>query len=249
VENRISGKKYVGITSWSVARRWRCHCKSALKKQRTPFAKAIASYGRLAFIVSHVASARTWEAICEVEKIIIKQEHSLVSQYGYNVSTGGDGAYGCATPWAAGTHERRVAALRGVKRSPQTCARMSVVATGRKFSAETKLKMSLQRRGKKHKPMQPQALENIRQAAQNRSPVSDDTKRKLATASTGRVQSEETKKKKSLALMGRRHTVEARIKQSSSALLSHKKPERIAQMDVARLLSAEARAAKALQRV
>lgn len=91
-----------------------------------------------------------------------------------NLSDGGPGSYGC-------------------KFSDESCARMSAVRIGKKFSPEHRAKLS--------------------EAARNRSP---EHRRKLGEKLKGRTLSEETKRKIAEAGRGRHQSSETRAKQSET---------------------------------
>lgn len=85
-----TGKKYVGITTKTLARRWVQHRSQAKQKTGFIFHKAINHYGPEAFRIEHLASALTWEDACELEKAFIV-EYAAKHPQGYNTHTGGNG--------------------------------------------------------------------------------------------------------------------------------------------------------------
>jgi group I intron endonuclease len=84
-----TGKIYVGITKQKMRARWNQH---AASRERTKLTQAIRKYGRDAFIMSHIASARSYEDLLETEKMLILQFDSRRS--GLNLTDGGEGFLG-----------------------------------------------------------------------------------------------------------------------------------------------------------
>src|ERR1700674_2237565 len=92
----IDGKIYVGITSRSLAQRWSEHLYASRQRRvRQTISSAIAKHGHQNFHIEAVCSARTWEAICDAERMLILQYDCLAPR-GYNLRSGGEGAFGCA---------------------------------------------------------------------------------------------------------------------------------------------------------
>tara|TARA_Y100000004_G_C8810670_1_gene367533 strand:- start:43 stop:699 length:657 start_codon:yes stop_codon:yes gene_type:complete len=92
ITNTINSKVYIGITT-DIARRLRQHKCDAKKKNR-PLYNSIRKYGFDKFNISVVDKKETWADICIVEMSIIKKLNAMERQYGYNLSAGGEGAYG-----------------------------------------------------------------------------------------------------------------------------------------------------------
>lgn len=112
------GKKYVGITSQPVYKRWsrgydhNAHLQSAINK-----------YGWDNFQHIVLATHLSKEWACAVEQILINDLKLQDPRYGYNLSTGGDmSAY-------------------GIKRSKEFCERISQTHSGKVVSAETREKL------------------------------------------------------------------------------------------------------------
>jgi len=87
----VSEKKYVGITSTSIKRRWSGHV-SQSRHANTKFSRAIRKYGRQNFRIEVIASSRTFKDLLELERILISQYES--KEYGYNATDGGEGVLG-----------------------------------------------------------------------------------------------------------------------------------------------------------
>lgn len=142
-----SGKRYIGITRRTVAERWSQHVSNALcGRHKTALTSAIVKYGPLSFVVEPLCCSRSWEDLCEVEAILIKQEGTL-SPGGYNLTFGGEGIVGYTYPREIVS--RIAAKHRGVKRSPASIEKSAAFHRGRKRSDEHRKRVSEARRGKK----------------------------------------------------------------------------------------------------
>lgn len=95
-----SGKLYIGITSKTLAARWRQHRYNAAKELKSKAAtecralyNAIRKYGAEAFTLTTLATSGDWDELCQLEKLLIA-EHAARWPSGYNLTEGGDGALG-----------------------------------------------------------------------------------------------------------------------------------------------------------
>jgi group I intron endonuclease len=126
ITNLANGKKYVGYTSKLVEARWnehKTHSKNPRYRKRRLY-QAFNKYGIENFSCRYVGSAHSLEQAKCFEQRVIAVHDSF--QNGYNMTPGGDGS---------GPH------------SEEHKAKMSVLMTGRKLSAESKRKMSLSKKG------------------------------------------------------------------------------------------------------
>lgn len=89
--NKINNKIYIGQTTNSLTRRKTNHYAAARTKKDTLFFhKAIRKYGEDNFIWEVLKQADTREELNELECFYIKQYNSNNSEYGYNMTAGGD---------------------------------------------------------------------------------------------------------------------------------------------------------------
>jgi hypothetical protein len=131
VRHERSRRTYVGITRSSLDARWKTHQRNARRGQKGSLYAAIRKYGAEAFRVEAVASARTWEDLCSVERILIEQYGSYRSALGYNLTKGGDGAFG--NVMSAEAKARIGAASRGRPRPPGVAAKIGAAHRGRRL--------------------------------------------------------------------------------------------------------------------
>lgn len=190
--NTISGKKYVGQTTYSLEYRRDRHIESASRGSRTVFHKALASYGADAFV---------WEILYDglddqdeldlMEIAAIRKLNTLVPN-GYNLMSGG----------SHGRHseeskQKMSRSQHGKVRSEAFRRRVSEVHTGRKDTPETTERRRQAQLGKTH---------------------SEESRAKIGQASAGRVASEETRQKMSES--HRRHHAENPEIRQAAALKS-----------------------------
>lgn len=124
-----TGKRYVGITQRLLRRRWYEHAlDAATRPGQNPLRRAIAKHGESQFTIEPIFCAFTHADLCAAEIALIAQWDTLVP-HGYNLSLGGEGAFGCT-------------------RSPEHRAAISRARSGKPRSAITRAKLSIARRGK-----------------------------------------------------------------------------------------------------
>ena len=122
VTNNINNKIYVGITNQGYKVRFYKHCSDSIRGSNFPLHLALRKYGIDNFTTEVIETCDTIDLLKEREIHWIKTLQSQSKEIGYNVTNGGDGAFG-----------RPV--------SEETRQIMREKATGRKHSDETKLKL------------------------------------------------------------------------------------------------------------
>ena len=90
-ENKINGKKYVGITSQIPQKRWG---KNGNGYKNGYFKNAITHYGWNEFYHIVLNSNYTSIEAKQIERMLIKELHTNDQRFGYNLTTGGDGTCG-----------------------------------------------------------------------------------------------------------------------------------------------------------
>lgn len=148
--NKTNGKRYVGITSTTVAKRW--HRGDGYKppvEGSSPFYNAIQKYGWDNFRHEVLFENLTREEACNLEKIMIKKLESHVSTgKGYNLDWGGAGTSGRVI--SEETRRKISEANKGRKVSDEFRAKMSELTKGRKHSFETRIKIGISAYLKNH---------------------------------------------------------------------------------------------------
>lgn len=95
--NKISGKKYYGITK-DIHARWGVNGNRYVNSSCKAFSSAIKKYGWSGFEHTTLESGLTKERACELEKEYIARDKTNICRYGstrgYNMTDGGDGVCG-----------------------------------------------------------------------------------------------------------------------------------------------------------
>ncbi len=136
-----TGKRYVGITSGDVARRWKDHIYYSRRARAASSAlgAAIRKYGAEAFAVESVACALSAKDAQAIETLLIWQ-WSTVAPNGYNLTHGGEGRFGFRP--SAESVEKSAAKHRSRPCHPNTREAASRFHLGRKRSSEHRARIS-----------------------------------------------------------------------------------------------------------
>lgn len=166
ITNLKNKKQYVGITKFSIEKRFLQHTKRGFL-----LTESIHKYGKDSFSVELIEEVDTAENAYELERYYIEKYNAKVPN-GYNLTDGGDGIFG----WTMSEDMKKELS----KRVKKLHNEKKVGMYGKKHSDETKRKMSLSAKGNKN------SLGKIK---------SEETKQKLREKNTGKVLSDDTKKK------------------------------------------------------
>ena len=98
ISNEINDKKYVGITTCSIQKRWREHKHAANKGSNKPLYNAMRLYGVDKFKIEIIDSTSTKEELGLLEAKYISQYKAYVRDGGYNLTLGGEGVVGADMP-------------------------------------------------------------------------------------------------------------------------------------------------------
>lgn len=152
--NKINGKKYIGISERTLARRVKAHIDHAIGELRTtPFHAAIRKYGRDGFTWHVITELPTRYALQRAEVELIAQ-HRADGVKLYNVTSGGDGAVGFTPEMRkriADKQRGREAPNKGVPHTEETRRKISAAKLGvsnPKISAAKKGIPNLKLRGR-----------------------------------------------------------------------------------------------------
>lgn len=151
LRNRINGKGYVGITTQTLNARWSNHKTASRGKSKYAIACAIRKWGPDVWDREILQTCDTLEELkaAEVEWIARLGTH-VSTGLGYNMSLGGEGSSGLKRSPETRARMSAAAKARGI--SPTTRAAVIAAHTGRKASPETRAKMSVKRKGIKRDP-------------------------------------------------------------------------------------------------
>lgn len=93
IENKINGKKYVGITKGDILRRFKRHKEVAkYKDKKQHLHKAMLKHGIDNFVIYQIDETDNIEMLYEKEKFWIKKLDT--KNNGYNETDGGEGSFG-----------------------------------------------------------------------------------------------------------------------------------------------------------
>lgn len=140
--NKENGKKYIGITSSPVSRRW--HGGSGYKRC-TYFYKAIKKYGWDGFEHNILHEGLTEQKAKDTEVELIKKFNTACADFGYNLTLGGQ-----ANIPNEKTREKIRSKLVGVPRSEDTKRKIHLTNMGHVVSDEAREKMKKASTGKTH---------------------------------------------------------------------------------------------------
>lgn len=184
ITNALNGKKYVGWTSKTLEERWKAHVKNAIvRKRKFLLSEAIRKYGagddvwkrEVLYEVDSPEEAKLYE----VRLIGELKSCPYTDGEGYNMTLGGDGGTmsGKANPFYGHHHTREtIEKMRTTlgdklsgKNNPQFGLRGELSPCwGRKFSDETKKKISQGNRGKKRTEQQRRNMREGRRLARQK---------------------------------------------------------------------------------
>jgi group I intron endonuclease len=141
VTNKVTGECYIGQTEYTLEKRWKQHCCTSNKCVR--LRNAIQKYGQNNFSIEIVAEYRNREDLDNAENYFIDYFNCL-SPNGYNLKTGGGNG-----KHSEESRKKISVARTGIVFSGETLKRMSVSASKRIATKETRVKIGNAGRGKK----------------------------------------------------------------------------------------------------
>lgn len=208
VTNLCNGKIYIGKTVQTISERWRQHVSDS-RVYQLALSRAIRKYGSGAFQTDVLYTAKTLEELSRMETFFILLHQSHLTENGYNLTLGGDGASpGALNPMWGKTHTDEVkVTLRtlrlGMKQSEATKQKIRFAVTGDKNPAFGKVYMD-------ERSVEGRRKGGLSHLGKNRS---QDTKQRISQALIGRIRSEEhclhlSQAKKGQGL-GRKHSPES----------------------------------------
>lgn len=202
--NLANAKVYVGITVNFRIRKNK-HKADTDRGSNNYFHRAIRKYGWDNFEWCILETVPTRVAASEIERYWISYFKSNDRTFGYNMTIGGEGAKGRVH--SEESKKRMSEARKGITFSEEHKQNLSKAAKQRKaISEETRKKLS-----EIQKARAPESYDFLRGTT-----LSDETKKKISEANTGRIVSEEARRKISETLTGVPHTEERRKKVSEA---------------------------------
>lgn len=229
ITNTVNGKRYIGQTTMALKDRWRAH-KSPRSGCRA-LSGSIQKYGAEVFAIERIDTAADQNELNAKERHYISMYRTIEPKHGYNRELGGIScAPSAATrrliseaklgkPLSAEHRKSLSDALKGVPLSAEHGLAISQAKKGQVFSDGHRAKLSAAKMGWK----MPDEHKAKFIGARYLKPISEETKRKISEAQTGRKRgplSDETKAKLSAANKGRVRPQEDRDKISEGRRLA-----------------------------
>jgi len=159
LRNRTTEKVYIGITSRSGHTRFAEHVKAARADclSHRYLYRAMRKYGPDCWAMEEIATAATWQELCEMEIEAIDLYRSNNRFHGYNSTAGGDGVRGFSRKGKIVSPATRAKISAALKGKPKTAEHMAKSLSTRramnfKKTPEQKEKSARFHRGRKRSP-------------------------------------------------------------------------------------------------
>ncbi|MCK9154670.1 MAG: GIY-YIG nuclease family protein [Paludibacteraceae bacterium] len=202
--NLVNGKKYVGITSKTIEKRWIAHKRASnlTNPSRCIFHKAIKKYGFENFLFEEIDHFDTEKEGQDKEINYISELKTFFPE-GYNMTKGGEGISGHRFNQTEDTKLKISRAMSGVKKSESTRAKMKVaqqkiapLKRGRVVSTETKRKISL----------------GLSKSNKNYAfTQTKEFRKKISQSLKGKKQTKEAVERRTKTLIGKKRSIEFKI--------------------------------------
>lgn len=191
-----NGKRYIGITSKPVLKRW--GYKGEGYKSNKYFWRAIQKYGWDNFQHDIISINLSEDLAKEIEILLIDKYKTTDTRFGYNLTLGGDGILG----------------YHHSEETKQKIKNSNVGKHSHKMSEESKTKISIALKGRPKPPRTEEHIKKLGDAIRGRKfgPRPDYVKKAIGDANRGRVMSDEQKIKLSNAHKGKKVSDETRQK-------------------------------------
>ncbi len=227
-----SGRRYIGLTSQTMAQRWKTHVSHAKSSKggRWHFPNAIRKYGKDAFSHEELACSWTLEDANATEEALILQYDTRNPGKGFNLAKGG-----ASFSFDPKTTREKLSEATKKNITPERRKFLSDLRRGKSLSQETRAKLSAaakkngaqiaasnRKRGPEywakfaaagHAAQTPEVYERIATALRGKSISSE---RRIALLDAAKNMSSEARLKVSNAFRGKTHTPEVRAKLSES---------------------------------
>ena len=104
IKNKVNGKVYIGLTTNTIEERWKQHLSSVNFVKRHLY-YSIKKYGVENFSIYELDKTEDFKKLGELERYYIKKYKSTNSEYGYNITHGGESNQLDANPRAKLTED------------------------------------------------------------------------------------------------------------------------------------------------
>jgi group I intron endonuclease len=168
VTNLVNGKKYVGYTTRTIAKRWKEHLTLAARGSLLYFHCALRKYGLDNFRVELLETVVGTQVEIQAAEVRYIASQGSLAPDGYNLTVGGEGTH----DFSVNARERVAAAQRGRPRSEELRRKVSLALKGRPKPEGFGEKLSKAQIGK------PRPWQRGR-------PRSEETRQRIAASRTG----------------------------------------------------------------
>ena len=263
ITNTENGKKYVGITTKSVAVRWRQHLRRVAASSRHALHCAIAKYGEESFRIEAVAEAASLDALKALEVAEIARLGTL-GDGGYNMTAGGDGAAGYRHSEAEreARRQRRLGARhtddakskireahRGKRLSPDHIAALVAANTGRPMSDRQRQALhgreitDEERATRRERALGNSWSVGIKRTPEQCTAIGERSRgRKASDGTRAKIREKRAVQAPTFGMLGKSHSDDTRAKMRAAKIGRKKSPETIERMrEAARRRMAEGR--------
>lgn len=146
ITNLVNQRKYIGITTKSLKRRWAVHKSCAARGSNVAIHRALRKYGHENFSISVIGETDSESELLSMEiKFIL--EYKSRSPLGYNMTDGGTGRRGLTQ--TTETRKKLSHAFLGKPLLQSTRDKIRIAHLGKKLSEDHKRKLSMAKLGKK----------------------------------------------------------------------------------------------------
>lgn len=228
IRNKIDGKLYIG-SAYNFRTRFAQHLSSLRnnKHHSITLQRAWDKHGENSFVFEKLL-------VCEKDMVIFYEQKvmdlydSSNPKHGYNIAPKAGNTAGVKV--SDETRKKNSDAQTGRKMKPEDIAKVVAFHTGRKRSKETCDRISAALKGKTIHTDESKRKISEALTGRKRKPFTDEHRKKISDAKKGQTVSEETKNKLRVSSSGKTHTVETREKLSLKLKGKIKSPDHLAKI-------------------
>jgi group I intron endonuclease len=229
ITNTVNGKRYVGQTNQTLARRWAGHTR---KDNCRYLYAAIMKYGKANFIIESIIEVPTKELANEFEIEYI-EKYCTLAPNGYNIFPGGDDRPPLTEEQRKRLSERMKGNTfaKGFSPSEETREKLRLANAGKVLSEEHKRKISESHVGITHSEETKKVMSTLRKGCKGPNlgkKFSEESKKRMRKAKLGRILSDEVKMNMALSQQARR------LSESKDSVVRHRSEEAKQKMSNAR---------------
>jgi group I intron endonuclease len=197
ITNTLNGKVYIGLTTTSLAERFRDHKSRARTGADSLLCRAMRKYGVDVFTAEVLTTVETREDLVKAEQRFIAEYGAMDRSQGYNMTAGGEGTWGRA--YSEETRAKMSAAAKRQMLDEEMRARLSAATKLQMADEAMRARLAELRRGK---GLSQETRDKI-SAAMKARPYDPERCAKIADALRGKKRPPEVGQKVSAAKLGK----------------------------------------------